>query len=80
VNRLQGIPPLQAFLWKETMLEAFLLAACLVLFFEGALYALFPDGMKQMMLSVLQVPSRNLRIFGLAAALLGVVLAWIVRA
>jgi hypothetical protein len=56
-----------------------LLAAALVLFFEGALYALFPDGMKRMMVSALNTPSHLLRIFGLVSAILGVVFVWLIR-
>jgi hypothetical protein len=56
-----------------------LLAAALVLFFEGALYALFPDGMKRMMVSALNTPSHILRIVGLGAAILGVVFVWLIR-
>ena len=56
-----------------------LLAAALVLFFEGALYALFPDGMKRMMVSALNTPSHILRIFGLAMAVLGVVGVWLIH-
>jgi hypothetical protein len=56
-----------------------LLAAALVLFFEGALYALFPEGMKRMMISALNTPSHVLRIFGLIAAILGVIGAWLIH-
>jgi len=61
------------------MLELLLLALALVLFFEGALYALFPDGMKRMMISVLEMPSGNLRIMGLIAAVIGVFLVWLIK-
>ncbi|OUR79576.1 hypothetical protein A9Q83_04035 [Alphaproteobacteria bacterium 46_93_T64] len=61
------------------MLETVLLAGALVLFFEGALYALFPDGMKRMMISVLQTSSLNLRIFGLLSAIFGVVCVWLLK-
>ncbi|MEH6475903.1 MAG: DUF2065 domain-containing protein [Sneathiella sp.] len=61
------------------MLENILLAGALVLFFEGALYALFPDGMKRMMMSVLQTPSLNLRVFGVVSAILGVVCVWLLK-
>ena len=61
------------------MLEHILLAGALVLFFEGALYALFPDGMKRMMVSVLQMPSMNLRFFGLATSVLGVLCVWLLK-
>lgn len=61
------------------LLENILLAGGLVLFFEGALYALFPDGMKRMMMSVLQTPSLNLRVFGVVSAILGVVCVWFIK-
>lgn len=61
------------------MLSEFILAGALVLFIEGALYALFPDGMKKMMISVLDTPSHNLRIFGIAAAVIGVLIVWLVH-
>jgi|TARA_R110000850_G_scaffold23283_13_gene68742 hypothetical protein len=57
----------------------FLLALALILFIEGTLYALFPDGMKRMMVSVLETPSHTLRIFGLVVSVLGVVFVWILR-
>jgi len=53
------------------------LAVALVMFFEGVLYALFPDGMKRMMKTALETPSHILRIIGLGAAILGVLTAWI---
>lgn len=61
------------------MVTDIMLAAALVLFFEGALYALFPDGMKRMMVTALGTPSHILRIFGLAAAVIGVILVWVIR-
>jgi uncharacterized protein len=60
-------------------MEYLLLAGALVLFVEGALYALFPDGMKRMMVSVLKTPSGTLRIFGLICCLIGVVLVWLIK-
>ncbi|WP_025899317.1 DUF2065 domain-containing protein [Sneathiella glossodoripedis] len=61
------------------MLENLFLAGALVLFFEGALYALFPNGMKRMMISVLQMPSMNLRIMGLVCAVIGVFCVWLLK-
>ncbi|GLQ06418.1 DUF2065 domain-containing protein [Sneathiella chinensis] len=61
------------------MVETVLLALALVIFFEGALYALFPDGMKRMMISVLQMPSSSLRVAGVAAAIIGVVGVWLLK-
>ena len=62
---------------ENVLFEYLLLAGALVLFFEGALYALFPDGMKRMMVSVLQTPSMTLRIFGLVCSVLGVFFVWL---
>ncbi len=60
-------------------LELFLLGIALVMFFEGILYALFPDGMKRMMVSVLELPSSTLRIAGLVAAIAGLFFVWLVH-
>jgi uncharacterized protein YjeT (DUF2065 family) len=51
----------------------------LVLVIEGALYALFPDGMKRAAVRAATVPSQTLRLAGLAAACAGVILVWLVR-
>ena len=55
-------------------------ALALVLVIEGALYALFPEGMKRAAARALVVPPEILRLAGLAAACIGVVLVWLVRA
>jgi len=60
-------------------MEDALLALGLVLTLEGALYALFPDGMRKMMAAALAIAPDQLRIAGLAAAVLGVGLVWLVR-
>ncbi|MBV8334842.1 MAG: DUF2065 domain-containing protein [Alphaproteobacteria bacterium] len=54
-------------------------AVALVLVIEGTLYALFPEGMKRATARALLLPSQALRLAGLAAACLGVVLVWLVR-
>jgi uncharacterized protein YjeT (DUF2065 family) len=54
-------------------------ALALAIAIEGILYALFPDGMKRMMASVFDMPSSNLRVAGLTAAVLGVGLVWVIR-
>jgi len=54
-------------------------ALALAIAIEGILYALFPDSMKRMMASVLEMPSSNLRVVGLIAAVLGVSLIWVIR-
>lgn len=51
----------------------------LVLVIEGALYALFPDAMKQMMLAAQGLPSSVIRRGGLVAAVIGVFLVWLIR-
>ncbi|MCR9215548.1 MAG: DUF2065 domain-containing protein [Proteobacteria bacterium] len=61
------------------MLSTLIIAVGLVLFVEGALYALFPEAMKKMMVSVLDTPSHILRIFGILAAIVGVVIVWLVQ-
>jgi uncharacterized protein len=54
-------------------------ALALVLVIEGVLYALFPEGMKRMVVQMLAVPAPMLRAVGLAAACLGVGLVWLLR-
>lgn len=56
-----------------------LTAIGLVLVLEGVLYAIAPGGMKNVMRSALETPDQTLRIAGLAAAVLGVFLVWIIR-
>jgi hypothetical protein len=51
----------------------------LVLVIEGVLYALFPEGMRQIAARALKVPPHLLRATGLTAACIGVVLVWLVR-
>lgn len=48
-----------------------LLAIGLMLVIEGAMYALFPDGMRQMILRVLALPTQQIRMAGLFCALMG---------
>ena len=51
----------------------------LVLVFEGALYALFPHGVKRMMMMAQELPPPLLRGSGLAVALAGGSVVWLVR-
>lgn len=51
----------------------------LVLVIEGALYALFPDAMQRFMALALEQPAHGLRTAGLAAAIAGVAIVWLVR-
>lgn len=57
----------------------FLTALGLVLALEGTLYALAPGGMKNVMVSALKTPDQALRIAGLVALALGVLIVWLVR-
>ena len=54
-------------------------ALALVLVIEGALYALFPEGMKRATARALLAPSQTWRLGGLAVACFGVFLVWLVR-
>ncbi|MDH5750192.1 MAG: DUF2065 domain-containing protein [Rhodospirillales bacterium] len=54
-------------------------ALALAIAIEGALYALFPEGMKRMMLEIQGLPPQVLRGAGLGAAVLGVGIVWMVR-
>jgi uncharacterized protein YjeT (DUF2065 family) len=59
--------------------EIVLTALALVLVIEGAAYALFPDGIKRVMAAMQEIPASTLRSFGLAAALTGVIVVWLIR-
>ncbi len=54
-------------------------ALALVLVIEGLCYALLPEQMKRMMVTIMSVPSGTLRMAGLAAAVVGVGIVWLVR-
>ncbi len=60
-------------------MEDLIAALGLAIALEGAVYALFPDGMKRMMAQLLEQPSANLRAAGVAAAIAGVAIVWLVR-
>ena len=47
---------------------------------EGALYALFPATMKRVLREALEQPENVLRVAGLAAAVGGVAIVWLIRA
>lgn len=57
----------------------FFVALGLVLVLEGLAYAAFPSGLKRMMMRALAVPDATLRAGGLAAAVTGLVLVWLIR-
>ncbi len=57
----------------------FLVALGLVLVIEGLIFAVSPASAKNAMAHVLETPDGPLRLIGIAAAVLGVVLVWLVR-
>jgi hypothetical protein len=57
----------------------FATAIALILVIEGILYALVPDGMKQLAVRTISTPAQVLRAAGLIAACFGVVLVWVLR-
>lgn len=57
----------------------FITALGLAIVIEGVCYALFPEGMKKLMLSVLEQPAQTLRFAGISAALLGFAIVWLMR-
>lgn len=57
----------------------FLIALGLVLAIEGLIFAAFPGAAKRAMLSVLETPDGPLRIVGIASAVAGVILIWLIR-
>lgn len=59
--------------------EIVLTALALILVIEGAIYALFPDGMKRMMAVMQEIPTSTLRSFGISAAVTGVIIVWLIR-
>jgi hypothetical protein len=57
----------------------FLTALALILVIEGVVYALFPEVMRRLAARTMQTPGQSLRIGGLIAAFLGVILVWLMR-
>ena len=57
----------------------FLAAIGLAIAIEGVLYALFPQGMKRMLVQVLEQSEGQTRTAGLFAAVMGVGLVWLIR-
>ncbi len=57
----------------------FLAALGLVFVIEGLIFAAFPGHAKKAMLSVLDTPDGPLRALGLVAAVVGLVVVWLVR-
>ena len=57
----------------------FLAALGLVFVIEGLVFAAFPAQAKRAMTSVLETPDATLRAIGLASALIGLAVVWLVR-
>jgi hypothetical protein len=57
----------------------FATALALAFVIEGILYALFPEAMRRMAAQMTSQPILVLRLTGLAAACLGVMVVWLVR-
>ncbi|MGD9846274.1 MAG: DUF2065 domain-containing protein [Variibacter sp.] len=57
----------------------FFAAVGLVFVIEGLLFAAFPGPAKQAMASAMETPDTALRIIGIATAVLGVLVVWLVR-
>jgi uncharacterized protein len=57
----------------------FIVALGLFFALEGLVLAAFPDGAKHMMKTVLGSPNAQLRIAGIASAIIGVLIVWLVR-
>lgn len=51
----------------------------LILVIEGLLYALFPASMKKIMAAAMQQPETELRQAGLIAAVIGVVIIYLIK-
>jgi len=54
-------------------------ALALVLVIEGCLLALFPDGLRRMWRMVQDRPAVELRAVGLAAAVIGTGIVWLIK-
>ncbi len=57
----------------------FLVAVGLVFTIEGLLFAAFPGQAKQAMASAMATPDATLRVIGIASAIAGVIVVWLVR-
>ena len=57
-------------------MNEFIIAIGLLLFIEGALYALFPSKMKNMLQSIEKMRVNQLRIGGLIFATIGFIIIW----
>ena len=57
-------------------MDELIIAVGLLLFIEGALYALFPSKMKNMLKTIEKMQTNHLRIGGLIFATIGFIIIW----
>lgn len=57
----------------------FLVALGLVFVIEGIVFAAFPEAAKRAVTAVLETPDAVLRLIGLASAVLGLLMVWLIR-
>ena len=57
-------------------MKEFIIAIGLLLFIEGALYAIFPSKMKNMLKTIEKMQVSQLRIGGLLFAIIGFIIIW----
>ena len=60
-------------------MKELIIAIGLLLFIEGALYALFPSKMKNMLKVIEKLPLNQLRVSGLLFAILGFAIVWYLK-
>ena len=60
-------------------MSVFVVAIGLVFAMEGILFAAFPGPLKRAMAHVTETPDSALRLMGVASAIGGVVLVWLIR-
>ena len=58
-------------------IELFFRALGLAIVLEGLCWALFPGGMRRALLSILPLPESRLRVLGLTALALGLLVVWL---
>ncbi|MGP9821448.1 DUF2065 domain-containing protein [Salinarimonas sp. NSM] len=51
----------------------------LVLAVEGLLFAAFPEGVKRAMIAAAETPADRMRLVGIASAIVGVAIVWLIR-
>jgi len=56
-----------------------IVALGLAMVIEGVVYAAFPEGMKKMLVQVMEQPAGMLRTFGLVLAVVGLGIVWVAR-